>query len=108
MPDRLANLSDDALLTLFNHYNQSAPLGAPHLVRAYLDAFGYFKRIALGETDFGYEFYALGKAYEEGLGVPQDTPKAQALYTEAIKHYQVYEGDEEKHLEAMRLLEKWL
>ncbi|MFC3848220.1 SEL1-like repeat protein [Helicobacter baculiformis] len=107
MDNKPANLSDDALLALFNRYNQSAQL-TPHQVRAYLNAFEHFKRIALGEADFGYEFYALGKAYEEGLGVSQDTLKAKALYTEAIKHYQVYEGNDEKHLEAIRVLEKWL
>ncbi|WP_104749450.1 SEL1-like repeat protein [Helicobacter cynogastricus] len=98
-------LSDDALFALFT--SMSTPTN-PHQAHIYLQAFSHFKRIALDTSDFGYSFYALGKAYEAGLGVAKDLQKAKGLYTEAIKRYQTYEGQEESHLEAIRALEKWL
>ncbi len=107
LPNLPVQLSDDALLDLFNQYNGDQQ-GAPHMVQAYLQAFAYFRCIALNENDFGYEFYALGEMYETGLGVPLDLEKAKNLYTEAIKRYQTYEGDSKKHTEAMQILEKWL
>ncbi|BEG57940.1 hypothetical protein NHP21005_16280 [Helicobacter sp. NHP21005] len=103
------HLSDDALLDLFNQYNGEL-CGAPHMVQDYLNAFEHFCKIARKENDFGYEFYALGKMYELGRGVAQDTEKAKGLYTEAIKHYQTYEdgAPENKHTQAIQDLEQWL
>ncbi|WP_104733116.1 SEL1-like repeat protein [Helicobacter felis] len=98
-------LSDDALFALFA--SLSTPTD-PHQAHVYVQAFSHFKRIALGTSDFGYSFYALGKAYETGSGVSKDLQKAKDLYTEAIKRYQTYEGQDESHLEAIRALEKWL
>ncbi|WP_163499296.1 SEL1-like repeat protein [Helicobacter suis] len=85
------NLSDAALLEMFNAYNGCGKrhtrgrVFSPHNVQDYLKAFCLYKQIILGDWRNGQVFYRLAQMYERGQGVAQDEQKALSCYEGIIQ-----------------------
>ncbi|BEG57941.1 hypothetical protein NHP21005_16290 [Helicobacter sp. NHP21005] len=88
------NLSDAALLELFNAYNgcgkrQAVGLASvrfcPHSVQDYLRAFSLYKQIVLGHCRNGQVFHRLAQMYEKGQGVAKDMQKALSCYQGVVQ-----------------------
>ncbi|GMB91831.1 SEL1-like repeat protein [Helicobacter ailurogastricus] len=87
------NLSDAALLEMFNAYNgcgkrqvgASKTCLSPHSVHDYLRAFSLYKQIVFGHCRNGQVFHRLAQMYEKGQGVSQDMQKALSCYQGVVQ-----------------------